>query len=56
VMGFVDDDKLTGQAAECSVEKIHLRRQPEWGDGAAEWIMSENLEREILKRGADLKL
>ncbi len=51
VMGFIEDDTATGQAAECSVEKIYYRQQPEWGDEAAEWVMTFKWEAEIIRRG-----
>jgi len=51
VVGFVEDDTVSGQVAECSVEKIYYRKQPEWGDDAAEWIMSNKLEAELKRRG-----
>jgi 15-hydroxyprostaglandin dehydrogenase (NAD) len=44
VMGFVKDDAVSGQVAECSVDKVHYREQPAWGDDAAEWIMTNKLE------------
>lgn len=44
VMGFVEDDTVTGQVAECSVEKIYHRQQPAWGDDAAEWVMTTKWE------------
>ena len=51
VTGFVDDDSLTGQVAECSVENIHYRKQPEWGDEGSEYIMTNKLEAEMKRRG-----
>ncbi|ETI22720.1 hypothetical protein G647_06796 [Cladophialophora carrionii CBS 160.54] len=52
VMGFVKgDDAASGQVAECSVDKIHYREQPAWGDEAAEWIMTNKLEAEMKRRG-----
>ena len=54
VTGFVDNDSLTGQVAECSVENIHYRKQPEWGDDGSKYIMSNHLEAEIKKRGIKL--
>lgn len=48
---FLDDDTLTGQAAECSGENIHLRKQPEWGDEGSEYIMTNKLEAELKKKG-----
>jgi 15-hydroxyprostaglandin dehydrogenase (NAD) len=56
VVGFVEDDTQSGQVAECSVDKIHYRQQPEWGDDAAEWIMSNKLEAEIKRREGKLKI
>lgn len=56
VTSFVDDDSLTGQVAECSINNIHYRKQPEWGDDAAEYIMTNKLEAEIVKRGIKLGL
>ncbi|EXJ66929.1 uncharacterized protein A1O5_10124 [Cladophialophora psammophila CBS 110553] len=53
VMGFVEDDSLTGQAAECSIDKIHYRKQPEWGDEGAEYIMTNKLEAELKRRGVN---
>ncbi|OAL38262.1 hypothetical protein AYO20_02321 [Fonsecaea nubica] len=51
VMGFAEDDSLTGQAAECSVDKIHYRKQPEYGDEGAEYIMTNKLEAALKARG-----
>ncbi|OAP60321.1 hypothetical protein AYL99_05323 [Fonsecaea erecta] len=51
VMGFVDDDTLSGEAAECSVDKIHYRKQPEWGDAGSEYIMTNKLEAALKERG-----
>ena len=53
VTGFVDDASLTGQVAECSVENIHYRKQPEWGDQDAEYIMTNKLEAELKRRAAN---
>ena len=54
VAGFIDDDSMTGQVAECSVDNIHYRKQPEWGDQGADFVMTNNLEAEIKKRGMKL--
>jgi 15-hydroxyprostaglandin dehydrogenase (NAD) len=51
VVGFIEDDKQNGRAAECSVDKIHYREQPEWGDEGSEYIMTNKLEEELIKRG-----
>jgi len=51
VTSFIDDDTLNGQAAECSVENIYYRKQPEYGDESAEYIMTNKLEAEIKRRG-----
>ena len=48
VQQFLDDDTLTGQVAECSGEAIHHRKQPEYGDEKAEFIMGEGF-RNIMK-------
>ena len=56
VTGFVDDDSLTGQVAECSVENIHYRKQPEWGDQGSEYVMSNNFEADMKKRGTKIGL
>jgi 15-hydroxyprostaglandin dehydrogenase (NAD) len=40
VLGFVEDDSLTGKAAECSVDKIYYRDQCEWSDESAKYIMT----------------
>ncbi|KAJ9606531.1 hypothetical protein H2200_008539 [Cladophialophora chaetospira] len=52
VLGFAENDTLSGQVAECSVEKIHYRKQPDWGDDAAEWIMTNKLEALLKQRSA----
>lgn len=54
VTGFLDDASLTGQVAECSIENVLYRKQPEWGDDGAEYIMTNKLEAEIIKRGIKL--
>lgn len=54
VTGFIDDSSLNGQAAECSMDNIHYRKQPEWGDAGSEFIMTNKLEAEIKKRGIKL--
>ena len=51
VMEFVEDSSMTGQVSECSVDKIHHRKQPEYGDDGAEYIMTNKLEAEIRNRG-----
>jgi 15-hydroxyprostaglandin dehydrogenase (NAD) len=56
VTGFIDDASLNGQAAECSIDKIHYRKQPEWGDEGAEFIMTNKLEAELKKRGMKTSL
>ena len=40
VMGFVDDATLNGQVAECSLDKIYYKKQPEFSDEEAEYVMS----------------
>ena len=40
VMGFVADASLNGQAAECSRDKIYYRKQPDFSDEEAEYIMT----------------
>lgn len=47
VEGFINDDSLNGQAAECSVNSIHFRKQPEWGDKEAEYIMTHPYESRV---------
>ncbi|KIW77786.1 hypothetical protein AYO21_06904 [Fonsecaea monophora] len=43
VMNFIDDDSLTGQAAECSGENIHYRQRPEFSDDKAAFICGGGL-------------
>jgi 15-hydroxyprostaglandin dehydrogenase (NAD) len=54
VTGFIDDDSLTGQVAECSLGNVHYREQPEFGDDGAEYVMTNKFEAEMNKRGVKL--
>ena len=38
VISFLEDDSLTGQVAECSVDQIYYRDQIPYSDETAEWI------------------
>lgn len=50
VMGFVDDAGKTGCVAECSVENVHYRAQPDFGDKEAERLMTASWERMMAER------
>jgi hypothetical protein len=50
-MSFIDDDTLTGQAAECSGENIHYRERPGFSDFAAAFICGGGLEMAIREKG-----
>lgn len=53
-MTFLEDSKLTGQAAECSVENIHYRTIPEFSDDSAAFVCGEGLQKAMQSGGAKL--
>lgn len=55
VAGFVDDDSLTGQVAECSGENIYYRNQPEWANDGSKYVLT-GLEADIIKHGFKVEL
>ena len=40
--GFLENESMTGQAAECSGEHVYYRTQPEWSDEEAKAIMTQS--------------
>lgn len=40
---FMNDNTITGVAAECSGENIYYREQPDFGDEGAAWVMGPEL-------------
>lgn len=51
VMGFVDDASLNGQAAECSRDNIYYRKQPEFLDEEAGYVMTPHGRLEAAENG-----
>ncbi len=35
---FIDDDAMTGQAAEASLNQLYFRKQPEWANESQRWL------------------
>lgn len=35
---FLDDDKMTGQTVECSLDQLYFRQMPEWANASQKWM------------------
>jgi 15-hydroxyprostaglandin dehydrogenase (NAD) len=39
---FIQDDGLTGQTVELSLDQLYFRRQPEWANESQRWLGEES--------------
>lgn len=39
---FIDDDTMTGQTVELSLDQLYFRKQPEWANKSQKWLGEES--------------
>ena len=41
---FLDDENMTGQVVELSLDRLYFREQPDWANDSQRWLMTDSKE------------